>query len=538
MFDFIKKQELWDALDGGLLEDIQGKLTFQLKTIQDLWVYSEIKNERGKKIAEIGGGESRILPRLALNNECYNIEKFEGADHGPESEVRIPGVTNIKTFVGDFSPELEDNSFDVLFSVSVAEHVKDEDFDAFFKDCIRILKPGGYMVHAIDMYIAEQPTVFWKDRYEMYRNAVSTTQGVEPYGGVRPGPLSFSTDMASNPDNIMHGWKSLSPALNELRQNAQSVSVKLGAKKSLHFTAKTSILAPNTSSKTLGSSGIVNSAHGEMPQILENLPYNILSNLPAGLCLDIGAAAGFASILMKKASPDSKTILFEPFEGNIPHLLDVMKDQTKWKHVPKAVSNFSGDAAFFVSSVVKGDEKKWSKRAGYSSVGFLVPVEEVENFDANKTHTVSVCQVDEYVDEPVLFMKIDVQGTEFEVLDGAKNTIKNHGVKLIHTEFTGDIRLLKFLNEAGYKIFDTEHMMIALRNDPTPEGLGMINHTISALSTGQGALTGTILNRPSDFEGYCAFMQATIEKYGFFHTDLFCIHDSFMDEFLAAMPKA
>jgi len=37
--------------------------------------------------------------------------------------------------------------------------------------------------------------------------------------------------MASNPDNIMYGWKTISPALDHLRQNAQSVSIKLGAKK-------------------------------------------------------------------------------------------------------------------------------------------------------------------------------------------------------------------------------------------------------------------------------------------------------------------
>ncbi len=231
MIDFIKKSELWTALDAGLLEQIQGKFSFHLKTIQDLWLYSVIRAEQGQKIAEIGGGESRILPRLALNNDCYNIEKFEGANHGPQSESHIAGIKNIKTFVGEFSPELEENSFDILFSVSVVEHVLDDKFADFFNDCIRILKPGCYMVHAIDMYIADDPILFWCNRYEMYKNAVTDNPLVEPLGPIRQGPLAFSCDIATNPDNIMYGWKTLSPNLDQLRQDAQSVSLKLGARK-------------------------------------------------------------------------------------------------------------------------------------------------------------------------------------------------------------------------------------------------------------------------------------------------------------------
>ena len=230
MLDFIKKPELWAALDAGLQKDIQGKLSFQLKTIQDLWVYSVIKDEKNKKIAEIGGGESRVLPRLALNNECYNIEKFEGAHNGPDTEIYVPGVQNIKAFVGEFSSEIEENSFDILFSVSVVEHVNDDSFSNFFNDCIRILKPGGYMVHVVDMYLADEPSIFWRNRYEMYKNAVLNTPWAEPLEAVKKEPL-FSCNMASNPDNIMYGWKKLAPKLDHLRQDAQNVSLKLGARK-------------------------------------------------------------------------------------------------------------------------------------------------------------------------------------------------------------------------------------------------------------------------------------------------------------------
>ena len=86
-------------------------------------MYSRLRDKSGLVIGEIGGGDSRILLRLAKRNRCYNIEKFEGADGGPKSEIVIPGVTNIRAFVGEFDANLSSDFFDVAFSVSVVEHV-------------------------------------------------------------------------------------------------------------------------------------------------------------------------------------------------------------------------------------------------------------------------------------------------------------------------------------------------------------------------------------------------------------------------------
>jgi len=185
----------------------------------------------GLTIGEIGGGASRVLPELAKKNSCFNIEPFEGADNGPQGEVKLPGVTNIPAIIGKTSSEIEDGKFDVLFSISVVEHINDDDFQAFYDDCIRILKPGGRMYHAVDMYIASDPTPFWRNRFEMYRNSVQKREDVTPLGECFDGELVFTPDIASNPDNIMYGWRQISPALDDLRQMAQSVSIKMGVTK-------------------------------------------------------------------------------------------------------------------------------------------------------------------------------------------------------------------------------------------------------------------------------------------------------------------
>ncbi len=84
MFDFIRKSLLWDAWDRGIHKEIGATGTFHLKTIQDLAVYSRLRELNGKTIAEIGGGNSRLLKRLAEKNTCFNVEKFEGAGGGPK----------------------------------------------------------------------------------------------------------------------------------------------------------------------------------------------------------------------------------------------------------------------------------------------------------------------------------------------------------------------------------------------------------------------------------------------------------------------
>ena len=231
MFDFIRKPEIWGAMDAGLLSGISGKLSFQLKTMQDLAVYAQIKASSGLAIAEIGGGDSRVLPLLTAQNKCFNIEPFEGADNGPSAEVRFDGVENIRTRIGASGDTIDDAQFDLLFSISVVEHIEDDQFETFFDDCVRILKPGGKMIHAIDMYVAQDPSAFWRNRFAAYKRAVTQRKDVTPLGNVFDGPLEFTPDIASNPDNIMYGWRQLSPALDALRQEAQSVSLICGVQR-------------------------------------------------------------------------------------------------------------------------------------------------------------------------------------------------------------------------------------------------------------------------------------------------------------------
>lgn len=224
MFDFIRKNLLWKAWNNGLEKEIGARRNFHLKSIQDIAVYNILRELKGNKIAEIGGGNSQILAALAKNNECYNIEKFEGMGNGPTQEIKIDGVTNILAYLGDYSGEIPQGEFDVVFSISVVEHVPGEGMAGFLNEGIDILKPNGLWLHAIDIYIEDKPSPFWLGRYDYYKEWINDPR-LEAIGKIYDGPLKFACDMATNPDNVMYEWGRYSPSLIGLRQIAQSVSI-------------------------------------------------------------------------------------------------------------------------------------------------------------------------------------------------------------------------------------------------------------------------------------------------------------------------
>lgn len=232
MFDFVRKKDVWDACDKGHLDELQHKkISYQLKIAQDLAIYRHVRDVHGLSIAEIGGGNSRILERLALRNRCVNIEKFEGRDLGPTAPVALSNVTNVNAYVGEFDGALASDAFDLVFSISVVEHVETPNLDAFFRDSLRILKPGGLFLHAIDVYLQEEATPYVLDRLSRYRAWVADQRSVAPFGTIYSGPLRFATDMISNPDNILYGWNKAIPSLSGVRAASQSVSVIVGGSK-------------------------------------------------------------------------------------------------------------------------------------------------------------------------------------------------------------------------------------------------------------------------------------------------------------------
>jgi ubiquinone/menaquinone biosynthesis C-methylase UbiE len=232
MFSIITKMEYWDWIAA------QGPLDFKLglKCVQDAFIMSRIGNVQGKKILEVGGGQSRILKTLSANNECWNAEKLNKGDGRVGSRIAaVPNVRTVEQYMGDFSHDIPADYFDYVVSVSVIEHVPLHNIANVFGDCIRVLKPGGFMFHAVDVYLFDPGDDRPKrlERIEAYKLALQNLPAAfieDPGERIN---FQSSARWASNPDYVLYSWNRIFPKMTEMRAAAQSASLKIGMQKSL-----------------------------------------------------------------------------------------------------------------------------------------------------------------------------------------------------------------------------------------------------------------------------------------------------------------
>ena len=128
------------------------------------------------------GGASRVLDFLSPSYECWNVDKLEGIGDGP-TELNNPPYRLILDYIGNFSNLLPDNYFDFVFSISVLEHVPEDDkgyFDSIVDDINRVLKPGGYSLHLVDVLVHEKGVWCHKLVYHIFDNA-KTINRITPF---------------------------------------------------------------------------------------------------------------------------------------------------------------------------------------------------------------------------------------------------------------------------------------------------------------------------------------------------------------------
>ncbi len=224
MFDIIKKTEYFDLLNAGHGDSKD----HTLKGIQDAWAMEQLHAMKNKRIMEVGGGNSRILPQLA-GNQLWNAEKFEGVGNGPTTVISPDGVTVIPAFMGEFHKDMP--VVDVIFSISVVEHIPFDSYKDAYADMARCLAPGGSMYHAVDLPLADHPLPVARQRIELLRSAIEEAGlkwRVPP--AIRPDTV-FTADMASNSDLTMWIWSRISEASANTGPSSQIVTIKMIADK-------------------------------------------------------------------------------------------------------------------------------------------------------------------------------------------------------------------------------------------------------------------------------------------------------------------
>jgi SAM-dependent methyltransferase len=127
------------------------------------WAIMQSEVRKGDVVLDVGCGCTPFLPYLARYGcKCYGI------DPNPDYDIKTHGldrVTNdffsyVKNIMGltiRFRKEgmekmsFADNFFDVVYCISVLEHVDSSNTCAGLKEMVRVLKPKGKLVITIDV---------------------------------------------------------------------------------------------------------------------------------------------------------------------------------------------------------------------------------------------------------------------------------------------------------------------------------------------------------------------------------------------------
>lgn len=101
---------------------------------------------RSGKILDLGANTSEILPIL----HRLGYTELTGIDVAPEVK-RMPYANAIRYVEGDFMrTPFDEASFDALTAISAIEHGYDG--DALFRECARLLRPGGELILSLDYW--------------------------------------------------------------------------------------------------------------------------------------------------------------------------------------------------------------------------------------------------------------------------------------------------------------------------------------------------------------------------------------------------
>jgi len=152
----------------------------------------------------------------------------------------------------------------------------------------------------------------------------------------------------------------------------------------------------------------------------------LLKNLESGIILDVGAHIGDTTELYRKYFSQSKIFCFEPF----PESCDALKKR------------FINDSTINIVETALGskDETKTLYVSNFSNLNSLKkPNERAWGFADNKSVDVETTTLDQFCFandiKHIDILKLDVQGSELDILLGSKTILEKGNISLIYVEW-------------------------------------------------------------------------------------------------------
>ena len=136
---------------------------------------------------------------------------------------------------------------------------------------------------------------------------------------------------------------------------------------------------------------------------------------PINHVVDVGANIGSTALLFHLAFPDASILALEPAKINYPYLL------CNTEHIPQITSLQMGaySKRCRVRLAMPSGEQRVDVDAKRTNGGLL----SIYGKDSSRSEFVEMDRLDDIVSDPVDLLKIDVEGAEIAVFDGAKRIL-------------------------------------------------------------------------------------------------------------------
>jgi len=160
MLSYGTMDEWWTLT--GRYEEYRRPTHMLLKEYGYMKLFELMDERKPGRVLEFGHGFHHILmSRYQDQCEMHGIDDFQAIDYFPpkdeweryyETYIRdnCPRCTLHRGLLGDPSVDLDDNSFDVIASVSVLEELPGPELHAVLSHASRLLKPGGVLAGSYD----------------------------------------------------------------------------------------------------------------------------------------------------------------------------------------------------------------------------------------------------------------------------------------------------------------------------------------------------------------------------------------------------
>ena len=184
--------------------------------------------------------------------------------------------------------------------------------------------------------------------------------------------------------------------------------------------------------------------------------FEALKIIPAywpGSFVDVGANQGQSIESIRLFRPDAQVISFEANPGLALQLASRYGRQKNIHVVAKGLGDSPGRFTLFVPSY-KGFLYDALGSLDKHAAGAWISDRTVFGFDAAKLSIAEMeCQVDTLDAQQLapVFMKLDVQGYEYNVLNGGRETLKTYEPILLVETFRDDARTVQLAEELGYE---------------------------------------------------------------------------------------